>query len=296
MLCYLVVSLAEKYEEEFVHKQLKEKKGKHARQTNSSWEEERLKLMMLLVHLANLELEELFEPPSIPIMEDLAALFASVCYKFLENPLIVRDKVLLDEVSVLLGITVKKYGLILSKCMLLDVIAVAVVLVCTGASLKLVQLLQHFEHLVIPVSSIVVTIATKYSCKQLVLDMFREICSMDDSDLAMDSSGTKSFASFLVMVTGQIPALVLPAVPVLLPHLSGESTTFRNGVLGVLGEMLRLLSENDILTPDTRDQMLLKLVDHLYDVNAFVRAKVLHILLQLCSVQVSDLVYVVLYS
>lgn len=157
-----------------------------------------------------------------------------------------------------------------------------------GASLKLVQLLQHFEHLVIPVSSIVVTIATKYSCKQLVMDVFREICSMDPSDLAMDSSGTKSFASFVVTVTGHVPALVLPAVPVLLPHLNGESTTFRNGVLGVLGELLRLLSDgNDILMPDTRDQMLMKLVDHLYDINAFVRVKVLHVLLQLSSVQVS---------
>lgn len=113
---------------------------------------------------------------------------------------------------------------------------------------------------------------------------------MDPSDLAMDSSGTKSFASFQVMVSGQIPSLVLPAVPVLLPHLSGESTTFRNGVLGVLGELLRLLpdsSDDGGLLPDTRDQMLLKLVDHLHDVNAFVRVKVLHILLQLCSVQVS---------
>lgn len=112
---------------------------------------------------------------------------------------------------------------------------------------------------------------------------------MDPSDLAMDASGTKSFASFQVMLTGQIPSLVLPAVPVLLPHLNGESTTFRNGVLGVLGELLRLLSDSSVLMPDTRDQMLLKLVDHLYDINAFVRAKVLHILLQLCSVQVSSI-------
>lgn len=158
-----------------------------------------------------------------------------------------------------------------------------------GTGLKLVQLLQNFEHLVIPISNIVVGLATKYSCKQLVVDIFREICSMDPSDLAMDSSGTKSFASFQVMVSGQIPSLVLPAVPVLLPHLSGESTTFRNGVLGVLGELLRLLpdSSDEVLLPDTRDQMLLKLIDHLHDVNAFVRVKVLHILLQLCSVQVS---------
>ena len=155
-----------------------------------------------------------------------------------------------------------------------------------GVCLQLIQLLQHFEHLVIPVSNILVTIAIKFSCKQVVLDMIREICSVDPSDLAIDSSGTKSFASFLVAVSGQLPNLVLPAVSVLLPHLNGESTTFRNGVLGVLGELLRLLSDSRILLPDARDQMLLKLIDHLHDVNAFVRVKVLHIFFQLSSVQV----------
>lgn len=164
--------------------------------------------------------------------------------------------------------------------------------VVAGASLKFVQLLQHFEHLATPISNIVVAIATKFSYKQLVLDVFREICSMDPSDLAMDSTGTKSFASFQVLVTGLVPSLVLPALPVLLPHLSGESTTFRNGVLGVLGELLRLLPDSseseEVLLPETRNQLLLKLADHLHDVNAFVRAKVLHILLELCSVQVSD--------
>lgn len=114
MLCYLVVSLAEKYEQEVAHRQLKERKGKHS--SIPFWEEERLKLLTLLVHFGTLELVELWDPPSIPLMEDLAALFASVCYKFLENPTIVRDKALLDEISTLLGITVKKYGLILSKC------------------------------------------------------------------------------------------------------------------------------------------------------------------------------------
>lgn len=158
-----------------------------------------------------------------------------------------------------------------------------------GVTLKLIQLLQHFEHLVIPISTIVTIAATKHSCSQMVLGMFREICSMDPSDLAMDTSGTKSFASFQVAVSGQIPALVLPAVPLLLPHLSGESTTFRNGVLEVLGELLRLLYSGDgaLSQPDPRNQMLLKVLDHLHDVNAFVRVKVLHILLELCSVQVS---------
>ena len=156
--------------------------------------------------------------------------------------------------------------------------------------MKLIQLLQHFDHLVNPISTIVSTIVTKFSFKQIVLDMFREVGSKNPCDLAMDSSGTKSFASFLVAVSVQVPATVLPVVPVLLPHLSGESTTFRNGVIGVLGELLKLPSDcsgDASLLPDTRDQLLRKVLDRLHDTNAFVRVKVLHVLLQLCSVQVS---------
>lgn len=155
--------------------------------------------------------------------------------------------------------------------------------------MKLIQLLQHFDHLATLISNIVVTAVIEYSCEQLALDMFREICSIDPSDLSMDSSGTKSFASFLVSVSGRTPSAVLPAVPVLLPHLSGESTAFRTGILGVLGELLKSLSGSDAesnLVPDTRDEMLSKVIEHLHDINAFVRVKVLHVLLNLCSSQV----------
>ena len=94
---------------------LKEKKRKHI-MNSFSWEEERLKLMTILVRLSGLQLVELWEPSSISFMEDLTTLFTAVCFKFLENPLVVRDKLLLEHISVLLGMTVKNYGQTLSKC------------------------------------------------------------------------------------------------------------------------------------------------------------------------------------
>jgi hypothetical protein len=114
MLCFLAAGLVDGYEGESVHKQHKEKKGKQA-STSFSWEEERVNLTILLVHLGSLELFELWEPPSVPIMEDLASLFANACYKLLENPAVTRDKVLLENIYSLLGLTVKKYGLVMSK-------------------------------------------------------------------------------------------------------------------------------------------------------------------------------------
>lgn len=167
-----------------------------------------------------------------------------------------------------------------------------------GVALKLLQLLQHFEHLPSPVSYIVSSMVKTRSFKPIVVNILREIGSKDPTDLVMDSGGTKSLASFLVGLSGEVPGAVLPLVSALLPHLSGESVTFRNGVLGVLGEVLRLLpcmevghTEEGAMSPQARDEMLQELINHIHDTHAFVRVKVLHILLQLCLIQVSWLIY-----
>lgn len=107
--------MAEKFENELLKNELKEKKKKHPITLSFVWSDQRLKLMSLLVCLSNYQLMQLWEPPSAAMMEDVSALFVSVCYRFLENPVTVRDKEMLDRVSELLGLTVKKYGLTLSK-------------------------------------------------------------------------------------------------------------------------------------------------------------------------------------
>lgn len=112
MLCYIAIRLAEEFESKYS----KGKKGKQTVSASLSWDKERLNLIKILVHLSGLELMDLWEPSSAPMMEDLSALFASLCYTCLENTSVVRDKVLLDNISELLGFIIKKYGLTLSKC------------------------------------------------------------------------------------------------------------------------------------------------------------------------------------
>ena len=93
----------------------------------------------------------------------------------------------------------------------------------------------------------------------------------------------------------ECPSDVLACVSVLLPHLNGESYTFRNGVLGVIGELLGHLTAMPTLDEQSkilRDQLFGKLEEHIHDSNAFVRIKVLHILQQLVTTQVSECVYV----
>ena len=78
----------------------------------------------------------------------------------------------------------------------------------------------------------------------------------------MDASGTRYFAAFLVEVSQRAPETMLASVSVLLPHLSGESYTMRNGVLASLGEVVcHALSSPtcDEGSRATRDQLLDKL-------------------------------------
>ncbi len=120
----------------------------------------------------------------------------------------------------------------------------------------------------------------------------REMASNDPKDLSMDVSGTRCFAGFLVEVGGCVPGLVLPIVSVLMPHLTGDSYSFRNGVLSVIGHLLLHLSkgarsDTPTTTSSPRDQLLAKLLEHVYDTNAFVRVRVLQTMESLVSSQVS---------
>lgn len=135
---------------------------------------------------------------------------------------------------------------------------------------------------------------------------FRELGSKDPRDLAVDSSGTRSFATFLVELSHLVPDCVLLCVSVLLPHLNGESYTFRNGVLAVITEILVYLHQraltdksqlrniddpaclrDDDQAHQLRDSLFTKLEEHMHDTNAFVRVKVLQLLLHLVTSQVS---------
>ena len=119
--------------------------------------------------------------------------------------------------------------------------------------------------------------------------MHRELGSKDPRDLAVDLSGTRSFASFLVELSHLVPECVLLCVSVLLPHLNGESYTFRNGVLGVLAEILLHLHGGslDDQARQLRDSLFTKLEEHIHDTNAFVRVKVLQLLTKLVTSQVA---------
>jgi condensin complex subunit 1 len=236
------------------------------------WVVEEEKVLRLLSSLLDLDLHLLWDPPSPTVMDSYSGLVANCCYKIMENSSAMKEKSLKEEMFQILGVLVQKYNQTLS------------------VSIKMVQLLQHFEHLVMPTALMLEHFTTKFEVKAPAAEIVREIGRKNPADLALDTGGTRQFATFLVEVSQRIPEAVYPSLTCLLPHLGYESYTMRNGVLGVLGEVLIQVLHphkmNDEALRNVRDQCLDRLEDHIHDVNAFVRSKCLHIWQQLVAAKV----------
>ena len=120
MLCFIAVRLVDLYEKESPsHHQPAAKQRKPA--SNDSRPLVGLpsggkkKIVSLMNQLAELELCQLWEPPSPQMMEGWSSLLGNLCYKILENSTISRDQSLRDQVIHLLGVLIRDYGQALSE-------------------------------------------------------------------------------------------------------------------------------------------------------------------------------------
>ncbi|KAM7180780.1 condensin complex subunit 1 isoform 3-T3 [Macrochelys suwanniensis] len=268
MNCYVLTHLVEAFEIDSCKSGLAgldpSGKSKKNRTTGSGfcWEEERQPLIQLLTQLLQLNLRRLW--CGLVVEEEFISLVTGSCYRILEKPSISHQKhrAMREAVMHLLAVALTHYDHMLS------------------ATLKITQMLQHFEH-VAPVFAGAVSLwATEYGMKSMVGELLREIGQKCPQDLARDASGVKGYAAFLSELAEQIPAIVLSNMSVLLHHLDGESYVMRNAILTAMAEMLLQVLSGDQLEEaarGTRDQFLDTLQAHLCDVNGFVRSRVLQL-------------------
>ncbi|NWX48972.1 CND1 protein, partial [Steatornis caripensis] len=268
MNCYLLTGLVDAFEMETYKSGLldvepggKNKKN-HTKISGSLWEEEREPLLRLLTQLLQLDLRQLWA--GLVVEEEFVSLVTGSCYRILENPSIGLQKyrATREAVTNLLAAALIHYDHMFS------------------ATLKITQMLQHFEH-VAPVFAQAVSLwATEHGLKSLVGELLREIGQKCPQDLARDASGIKGYATFITELAEQIPALVLSNMSVLLRHLDGESYMMRNAVLAAMAEVLVQVLNGDQLDEaarGTRDQFLNMLQAHVCDIHGFVRSRVLQL-------------------
>ncbi|KAF4804884.1 Condensin complex subunit 1 [Turdus rufiventris] len=247
MNCYLLTGLMDAFEMETCKNSCLEadpgrkNRKNHAKTSGSLWEEEREPLLRLLTQLLQLDLCQLWA--GLAVEEEFVSLMTGSCYRILENP----------------SIGLQRYRL--TREAVTHLLAVALVH-CDhmfSATLKITQMLQHFEH-VAPVFAQAVSLwAKEYGLKSLVGELLREIGQKCTQDLAREASGVKGYATFISELAEQIPALVLSNMSVLLPHLDGESYTMRNAILAAMAEVLVQVLNGDQLEEaarGTRDKFL----------------------------------------
>ncbi|XP_068258581.1 condensin complex subunit 1 isoform X1 [Nyctibius grandis] len=268
MNCYLLTGLMDAFEMETCKSGLLEvdpggkNKKNRTKISGSLWEEEREPLLRLLTQLLQLDLRQLWS--GLVVEEEFVSLMTGSCYRILENASIGLQKyrATREAVTHLLAAALIHYDHMFS------------------ATLKITQMLQHFEH-VAPVFAQAVSLwVTEYGLKSLVGELLREIGQKCPRDLARDASGIKGYATFITELAEQIPALVLSNMSVLLHHLDGESYTMRNAILAAMAEVLVKVLNGDKLEEaarGTRDQFLNMLQAHICDINGFVRSRVLQL-------------------
>ncbi|XP_059694143.1 condensin complex subunit 1 isoform X2 [Haemorhous mexicanus] len=268
MNCYLLTGLMDAFEMETCKSSCLEadpgrkNRKNHAKTSGSLWEEEREPLLRLLTQLLQLDLRQLWR--GLAVEEEFVSLMTGSCYRILENPSIglQRYRVTREAVTHLLAAALVQCDHMFS------------------ATLKITQMLQHFEH-VAPVFAQAVSLwAKEYGLKSLVGELLREIGQKCPQDLAREASGVKGYATFISELAEQIPALVLSNISVLLPHLDGESYMMRNAILAAMAEVLvQVLNGNQLeeAARGTRGKFLDMLQAHVCDVHSFVRSRVLQL-------------------
>nr|XP_046255087.1 condensin complex subunit 1 isoform X1 [Scatophagus argus] len=226
------------------------------------WDSEREKVLQALVQLVQLDIRSLWNLSLVE--EEFISCVTCCCYKLLENPTIghVKSKPTRDCIIHLLGVLIKKYNHLL------------------GASVKVIQLLQHFEQLSSVFAQAVFVWSTEYGVRAIIGEVIREIGQKSSEELAREGSGVKAFASFLSELGALVPELMIPYISVLITHLEGESHTMRIAVCEVLGEILVRVLCGDGLDESgkaDRDRFFDTLQEHIHDTHSHVRARVLQV-------------------
>ncbi|XP_036036921.1 condensin complex subunit 1 isoform X2 [Onychomys torridus] len=281
MNCYALIRLLESFENMTSRTSLIDLdvggKGKRARAKAAlgfDWEEERQTVLQLLTQLLQLDIRHLWNHSVIE--EEFVSLVTGCCYRLLENPTISHQKnrPTREAIAHLLGVALVRYNHMLS------------------ATVKIIQMLQHFEHLPSVLVAAVSLWATDYGMKSIVGEIVREIGQRGPQELSRDTAGAKGVAAFLTELAERVPAALMSSMCILQDHLDGENYMMRNAVLAAMAEMILQVLKGDQLEEtarETRDQFLDILQAHGHDVNSFVRSRVLQLFTRIVQQKVLPL-------
>ncbi|ETN65880.1 condensin [Anopheles darlingi] len=227
------------------------------------WDEKRYQCIVQMYNLMQLPLEKLWDPPVCE--ESFVDIVCDICYRTLEQQY-ARIRGTADSVFQILGTAIKRYNHSLSF------------------PVRILQILEHVEASISPIAAGVLLLYEEFGIVTIYPVIIKEIIERLSADAA-DVQTARFFSQFLVELGMSAPKLIIPHLSTLSEELLNlESYTLRNCVLQIMGEAIVCELTSEDLTDDlkeTRDEFLEDLLNHMMDVSAHVRSKVLQIWLQL---------------
>ncbi|GFY54758.1 condensin complex subunit 1 [Trichonephila inaurata madagascariensis] len=267
MSVYLLCQFTHAFEEEIIKKTANANIGKGRKKKMtveeselSEWPEERLKFFVTLKKIFQLPIRKFWNPPIIDY--EFINYVTTSFFKLLENTEISKDKGLRIEIFRFLGsvLAENRTGI--------------------GYSIKILQMVQDFEHLPNIMADAVVYFMQENSADTLAADICREAVLLDIKALVNNLTAAHSLSQFLVSISERCPEKVLCVIGNLLQFLEMESHVMRNCVLSIIGIILsKVLANENISSKDKklREELLSDLEAHLLDNNSFVRSKTIQI-------------------
>ncbi|XP_060833475.1 condensin complex subunit 1 [Rhopalosiphum padi] len=247
---------------------------KHTSDYDWNWEDKLSIGLKAINGIISNNITQLYDPPYID--HTFVSYIATCCYIQLENPSIafVRTKSLRDSIMQILEILITDYDHV------------------QQFKIKVVQLLKSYEHLSLPLAKIVLQVIESGNNRSSIIELIvKEIAETGEAEGIKETNnqeitGGKSCCAFLVEIARHCPQLLLPNIDHLLPCLESDPYTMRICVLSVLKELIIHVLNNDELNElerKTRDDYIIIMQDHLLDVNAFVRSKVLQLFMAIIN-------------
>lgn len=267
MSVYLLCQFTHAFEDEIIKKTANANIGKGRKKKMSvdeselrEWPEERLKFLVTLKKIFQLPIRKFWDPPIIDY--EFINYVTTSFFKLLENSEISKDKGMKIEIFRFLGsiLAENRTGI--------------------GYSIKILQMVQDFEHLPNIMADAVVHFMQENSADTLAGDICREAILLDVKTLVNNLTAAHSLSQFLISISEKCPEKVLCVIGNLLQFLEMESHVMRNCVLSIIGIILTKVLANENISPKDkklREELLSHLEAHLLDNNSFVRSKTIQI-------------------
>jgi condensin complex subunit 1 len=239
-------------------------KGKIKEKKGNSFSVDKVQALNALSSIIQTEINMFWEPPIVE--HDYVALVAELCFALLHNQSIKQEKQILTEIFGVLGNLVKSYDY--------------------GKTFvpRLIRSIRMYEHVVHCVSDGIKMMVNQFNCQSLIHHFVKEATEWQVDETFQDVQGTRCCSIFLTELVETIPDLILPEVMYLNKYLAHESIPLRVAVLNVMTEIvLKMLTKHDLTEEEkeSRDDLLEVIIEHIRDVSAVVRSKVIQNLTKL---------------